>query len=128
MTPKIIRFAIHCSGLKPEIVEQMYKEWNTEEKVFIYPSKVEMVITKHFGVTKYRTYKRSRELPYMYHRQLIQYFMNRLTKLSDRQIGKRTGGYDCTSVINNCKVIRNYIDTDKFKRAEIDEIELKLTT
>ena len=124
---KLIRFAIHCSGLKPERVEQMYKEWNTkEEKVFVPAAKVERIIFEYYKVTKSQVYKRRRELPCLYYRQLTQYFMNKFTKLSDRQIGRRTGKYDRTTVGNNCIVIRNYIDTDKFKSEEIETIEGRL--
>ena len=52
--------------------------------------------------------------------------MKRLTRLDDTRIGKRTGGFDRTTVINNSKVILNYIETDSKKRNEISEIEQKI--
>lgn len=135
MKEKMIKFGIYLTGRDQETIEQMYKNWSKDYKIerfeFLRPAEVEKIICQYFNTTTYRVYKRGRKRPNMYHRQLIQYFMRGLTKLSDTQIGRRTGGFgingfDRTTVVNNAKVIQNDYNTNKFRRAEIDEIELKL--
>jgi len=93
---------------------------------FIAPRTIEMIIFEHFGTSAYFVYRRSREEPWMYYRQLIQYMMWKHSKLTEGKIGKRTGGFDRTTVINNIKVINDYYNTSSLKRAEIDLIETKL--
>ena len=108
-------------------IEQLYKDFSEsykpEQVEYIKPTCIEDIICEYFKATKYNIYKKSRELPYIYYRQLIQYFMKRLTRLDDTRIGKRTGGFDRTTVINNSKVILNYIETSPEKQKEISKIE-----
>ena len=114
MKTKMLKFIMWLTGYNMRIVE------------FIKPILVESVICNYFRTTKCGIYKRSRELPYMYHRQLIQYFMKNLTKLENTDIGKRTGGYDRVTINHSIKVILNYIETDPNKRNEISEIEQRI--
>ena len=130
MKTKMLKFAVWLTGHDMKTIEKLYKDFSEsykpEEIEFIKPTRIEDIICEHFKTTKYAIYKRSRYLPYMYYRQLIQYFMKRLTRLDNTRIGKRTGGFDRTTVINNSKVILNYIETDPVKRNEISEIEQKI--
>ncbi len=90
---------------------------------FIVPRTIENIVFEYFVTSKYYVFKNSRREPWIYYRQLTQYFMKKFTKLDDKRIGKRTGGYDRTTVIHSIKVIQNYIDTSLKKREEINEIE-----
>ena len=130
MKNKMLKFAVWLTGHDMKKIEKLYKEFSEsykpEEIEFMKPFTIEDIICNYYKTTKYRIYQRSRKDPYMYYRQLIQYFMKNLTRLDSTRIGKRTGGYDRTTVINNSKVILNYIDTDKKKRDEISEIEQKI--
>jgi len=130
MKTKMLKFAVWLTGHDMKTIEQMYKDFSGSYKPgkveYIKPTIIENVVCEYFKATKYGIYKKSRRLPCMYYRQLIQYFMKKLTRLSDIRIGKRTGGFDRTTVINNSKVILNYIDTDSKKRDEISEIEQKI--
>ena len=130
MKTKMLKFAQWLTGYDLKTIEKLYKDFSESyepEKVeFIKPGYIEDVICKYFETTKDRIYQRNRILPYMYYRELIQYFMKKLTKLDDTTIGMRTGGFDRTTVINNSKTILNYIETYPKKRAEISEIEQKI--
>ncbi len=130
MKAKMLKFAVWLTDHDMKTIEQLYKDFSgsykPEEVEYIKPTHIEDIICGHFKVAKYSIYKRNRELPYMYYRQLIQYFMRKLTGLDDIRIGKRTGGYDRTTVINNSKVILNYIETSPKKRDEISEIEQQI--
>lgn len=111
---------------------KIYHKWSNEyyesKRIIIRPGKIENVVCKYFKTTKEKIYDRTRKQPYIYRRQLIQYFMRKFTGLSDRQIAKDTGNYNRVTVYSNSNAIQNYIDTDKFKRIEIEKIEKKLTT
>ncbi len=130
MKTKMLKFAVWLTGHDMKTIEQMYKDFSgsykPEEVEYIKPTRIEDIICEYFKAAKYSIYKRSRKLPYMYYRQLIQYFMRGLTKLDATRIGKRTGGYNRTTVINNSKVILNYIETNPKKRDEISEIEKRI--
>ena len=111
---------------------QSLREWFEEayklkgRSKFIVPRTIENIVFEYFETSKYYVFKNSRRDPWIYYRQLTQYFMRKFTKLDERRIGKRTGGYDRTTVIHSIKVILNYIDTDPEKRAEIIEIEQRI--
>ena len=130
MKTKMLKFAVWLTGHDMKTIEKLYKDFSEsykpEEIEFIKPTRIEDIICEYYRATRYSIYKRCREQPYMYYRQLVQYFMKNLTRLNETRIGKRTGGFDRTTVINNSKVILNYIDTDKKKRDEISEIEQKI--
>ena len=130
MKTKMLKFAMWLTGHDMKTIEKLYKDFSGSYKPgeieFIKPTNIEDIICEYYKATKYRIYQRSRKIPYIYYRQLIQYFMKRLTRLDDTRIGKRTGGFDRTTVINNSKVILNYIETDSKKRDEINEIEQKI--
>ena len=107
-----------------EWFEKAYKLKGRDK--FIVPRTIENIVFEYFDTSKYYVFKNSRRDPWIYYRQLTQYFMKKFTKLDERRIGKRTGGYDRTTVIHSIKVILNYIETDSKKRNEISEIEQKL--
>ena len=93
---------------------------------FIPPRTIENIVFEYFGTSKYYVFKNSRKEPYMYYRQLMQYLMNKYTKLDNARIGKRTGGYNRTTINHSIKVILDYIETNPKKRDEISEIEQKI--
>lgn len=62
----------------------------------------------------------------VYDRQLVMYFLNEKTKLSFAKIGEICGGFDHTTAMHACKTIKNYIATDKEKRAQIERLDAKL--
>lgn len=97
---------------------------------FIAPRMIENVVFEYFETSAYFVYRKCREEPWMYYRQLIQYLMWKHSKLSQRKIGSRTGGkiwnFNRATVICNIKVIANYYNTDFSKRTEIDKIEVQL--
>lgn len=90
---------------------------------FIAPRTIENIVFEYFETSKYYVFKNSRRDPWIYYRQLTQYFMKKFTKLDEKRIGKRTGGYDRTTVIHSIKVIQDYIDTNHKRSLEISEIE-----
>lgn len=130
MKAKMLKFAQWLTGDDSKTIERLYEDFSgsykPEEVEYVKPTQIEDVICEYYDTTKHAIYKRCREQPYMYYRQLVQYFMKRLTVLDSTRIGKRTGGFDRTTVINNSKVVLNYIDTDTKKRDEISEIEGKI--
>lgn len=107
-----------------EWFEEIYKLKHRDK--FIAPHAIENLIFEYFGTSQYYVFKNSRKEPWIYYRQLMQYLMNKYTKLDNARIGKRTGRYDRTTVIHSIKVIRDYIDTHHEKREEIIEIEQEI--
>ena len=120
--------------LEKERSTQSLNEWFEDayklkgRSKFIVPRTIENIVFEYFGTSKYYVFKNSRKEPWIYYRQLTQYFMKKFTQLDDRRIGKRTGGYDRTTVIHSIKVILNYIETNSKKRDEISEIEQQIET
>ena len=78
------------------------------------------VICKGEGITPSEVIEDSRKTEVVYPRQLIMYFARELNLGSETRIGSLLGGRDHATVNHACKVIRNYIDTDKVKRVSID--------
>ena len=59
-------------------------------------------------------------------RQVSMFFSKSLTKASLASIGSHIGGKDHATVLHACKTVNNLIDTDKFFRKQVTEIEKKL--
>ena len=125
---KLIKFIKYLIKNLGKIYHKWSYDYYKSEKIFVRPGRIEIVVCKYFKTTKEKIYDRTRKQPYIYRRQLIQYFMRKFTGLSDGQIAKDTGNYDRVTVYSNSNAIQNYIDTDKFKRIEIEKIEKILTT
>lgn len=107
-----------------EWFEEAYKLKDRDK--FIAPRTIENLIFEYFGTSQYYVFKNSRKEPWIYYRQLMQYLMNKYTKLDNERIGKRTGRYDRTTVNHSIKVILDYIETNSKKREEISEIEQEI--
>lgn len=75
-------------------------------------------------LTDIKDKRRNGEL--LYPRQLIMYFAKEFKLGSLAEIA-RPFGRDHATVINSCKSIKNYIDTDKHKRERIEEYREKIT-
>lgn len=104
-----------------EWFEEAYKL--KDRSKLIAPRAIEDIVFEYFGTSQYYVFKNSRKEPYMYYRQLMQYLMEKYTKLDNARIGKRTGGYDRTTVNHSIKVIQDYIGTNYKKSLEISKIE-----
>ena len=92
---------------------------------FIAPRTIENIVFEYFNTSPHFVYRKSRKEPWMYYRQLIQYLMRMHSKLANEKIGKRTGGFDRSTIISSVKVIQNYYNTN-LKKNEVDEIERML--
>lgn len=67
--------------------------------------------------------KRTRKREIVQARQLVQYFLERYTKLSLPEIGKLTGGFDHSTILASKKNIKNLMDTDKHFREWVKEMD-----
>jgi chromosomal replication initiator protein len=56
-------------------------------------------------------------------RQIAMYFSRRLTRLSLEQVGKEIGNRDYSTVIHAFKTINNRIETERYIKIQVDEIE-----
>ena len=103
-----------------------YKLKLKDKSNFLSPEIIEEIIFHYFETSWDKVYKKSREEPWIYYRQLIQYFMWRYSKLKESEIGKWTGNLDRTTVIHSIKMIKKYHNTSIIKKREIGEIEKQL--
>lgn len=86
---------------------------------------IEFIICYGEGITPAQVKEKTREERILYTRQLIMYFCRLFKVGSLSQVGSHFDGEngqlkDHATVIHACKVIENYIDTDKIKRAKIE--------
>lgn len=59
-------------------------------------------------------------------RQMCMQISKKLTNLSLKSIGAHFGGRDHSTVLHSCRAIDNYLETDKFVKAEYDKIMSQL--
>lgn len=126
MREKLLKFGMYLTGYSRETIERMYNDWSkiyeTANKIYLKPEKIEIIILNFFNINKKKTYNRTRIGTVIYIRQLIQYFLFQYTHLSKEKIGKRTGGFDRNTVLSSINVIENYITTNKEKKINIEKI------
>ncbi len=67
------------------------------------------VISKHLQIPTLYTLKKTRNSSYVYFRQLCMYFIRQKTKISLKEIGKRFGGRDHTTVVHAANRISNFL-------------------
>jgi len=112
---------------RKSLIRWFNKEYHKDDRpaVLVSPRKIETVVSEYYNFSVYKIYKKGREQPRTLYRHIIQYLMRKYTLLCDTEIGKRTGGFDRTTVVNSKHVMDHY-DTSKLFREQINEIEERL--
>lgn len=87
---------------------------------------IRQVVCDHFKLSIESISTKSRKLEVVQARQIAMYFSKRLTKNSLSAIGTYIGQRDHATVLHACKKVEDMMDTDKFFRQSINEIEEKL--
>ena len=83
------------------------------------------VITEYFNVAMVELLTPSMERFYCEKRQLIQTFALKYTKLSAREIARRTNRKNHATVLNSQKIVNNLVATDTAFARDYNEIEKK---
>ena len=84
---------------------------------------IEFIICHGEGLTPEIVKQETRKGEIVYARQLIMYFSVLNDVGTYKWIGEQLGGKDHATIIHAVKVINNYRDTDKTKKAKIDYYE-----
>lgn len=87
---------------------------------------IRQVVCDYFKLSVDAISTKSRKLEVVQARQIAMYFSKRLTKNSLSTIGSYIGQRDHATVLHACKKVEDLIDTDKFFRQSVMEIEEKL--
>lgn len=87
---------------------------------------IQEVVCKYFNISTEILHANTRKRESVQARQTAMFFSKNLTKNSLAIIGKAIGDKDHATVLHACKTINNLIDTDRFFRSQIEEIEKKL--
>ena len=88
--------------------------------------KIRQVVCDYFKLSVEAISTKSRKLEVVQARQVAMYFSKRLTKNSLSAIGNYIGQRDHATVLHACKKVEDLIETDKFFRQNVLEIEEKL--
>lgn len=88
--------------------------------------RVEKIVTEHFGIQMGALIVRCRKREIVHCRQVMMYFLTKLTQLSLKSIGEIFGDKDHTTVIHSCQTIKDQIDSDDRVFYEIEELTEKL--
>ncbi|VBB48151.1 Chromosomal replication initiator protein DnaA [uncultured Paludibacter sp.] len=87
---------------------------------------IRQVVCDYFKLSVESISTKSRKLEVVQARQIAMYFSKRLTKNSLSAIGSYIGQRDHATVLHACKKVEDLMDTDKFFRQNVMEIEEKL--
>ena len=88
--------------------------------------KIREVVCNYFKLSVDAISTKSRKLEVVQARQIAMYFSKRMTKNSLSAIGSYIGQRDHATVLHACKKVEDLMDTDKFFRQNVLEIEEKL--
>jgi len=87
---------------------------------------IQKTVCAHFDIAIEDVQSKSRKREVVQARQISMYFAKTLTKESLMAIGAKIGNKDHATVLYACRMVRNYIDTDKAYKAQVDKIGNKL--
>lgn len=88
---------------------------------------IENLILEHYGVSRPQLEKRYRGRTVVEPRQIIMYLLNKHTSLSLKEIGRRYGGRDHSTVIHSCETVMNRIDTEEEYREIIKSFKEEIS-
>jgi len=108
--------------LARKMIDKLIK--NTHKELSI--DYIQKVVCDYFGIPIDLVLSKTRKREIVQARQVAMYFSKNLTKSSLTTIGSRIGGKDHATVLHACKTVNNLIETDKYFRLQIEEIEKKL--
>ena len=122
MTPKIIRFAVHCTGLPQVYIEELYSNWLDEEKL----PKILHIICEINDVNIDDVKGKSRNDELITARREYCYFARKLTNKSLLKIGAVINRYHAT-VLHHENKIKKWLTIPSYNlKEELGAIERKL--
>jgi chromosomal replication initiator protein len=86
------------------------------------------VIADYFHIEENSVLSNTRKREIVQARQVAMYFAKRLTKSSLKSIGAQLGKKDHATVLHACRTVNNLIETDRYFKAQIEELEGKLNS
>ena len=85
-----------------------------------------LAVNEVFPFSKSEVFQRCRRREYIEVRQIIQYLYSELLNISQKEIGKRTGGFNHCTIVHSIKCIRNRMAVDKRFRDKINSIKHRI--
>lgn len=98
--------------------------YNKKKKINI--ELIRIIVANYFDIKDKELDRKTRKRKILLPRQIAQYFAIRMTKYSQRYVGRKIGKKDHATVLHSCKTIQNLIDTNKQTRDQIAEIERRI--
>jgi len=99
---------------------------HTKKKKTITLDYIQDVVCKYYSMTIDELHSITRKREIVQARQICHYFAKKLTKESLATIGSQIGGKGHSTCIHSAKVVNNLMETDKFFKQQIEEIERKI--
>lgn len=87
---------------------------------------IQQAVCDYFNMSVESLQSKTRKREIVQARQIAMYFSKDLTKLSLCSIGAKIGNKNHATVLHACKTVNNLIDTDKYFRIDMQEIEKKM--
>ncbi len=83
-------------------------------------------VCQHYGVKQRDVFSKSRKQNIVQVRQVAMYLCHKYTNMSYKQIGRRIGNRDHSTVVHACNQISRRLSVDKAFRREVEELEALL--
>ncbi len=83
-------------------------------------------VCQHYGVKQRDVFSKSRKQNIVQVRQVAMYLCHKYTNMSYKQIGRRIGNRDHSTVVHACNQISRRLSVDKAFRREVEELESAL--
>lgn len=83
---------------------------------------IKEIVSEHYSIPIEDIESKSRKHEIALARQMCMYIAKRFTNLSLKAIGSHFGGRDHSTVLHSCTAIDNYLATDKFVRADYENL------
>ena len=132
MTPKIIRFAVHCTGLPQVYIEELYSNWLDEEKL----PKILRIICEINDVNIEDVKGKSRNDELITARREYCYLACKLTQLSENNPYKNTTAkigakvnIDHATVLHHKRKVEGWLNVKGYRlneKLELIEKQLKI--
>lgn len=119
--------SLNRKAVTVELVKQMIDKFvkNTTHEISI--DYIHKVVCDYFGLPVDMIKSKTRKREVVQARQIAMFFAKSMTKSSLSAIGLHCGGKDHATVLHACRTVNNLMETDKKYKANVQELQKKIT-